>query len=197
MSQPSRHIIMFGPQGSGKGTQARQIARRFGLVYVGTGELLRDQAEEATPTGRRVAGLLATGELFPDDVMHQMIASRLGSIQPATGFVLDGYPRNQRQVDDLHGTLAGLGRLVPEPVVIHLRVPSEELVRRLEARRQTEGRSDDTEQGIVRRLDIFEQYAQPVLTHLDQWTKLIEINGFQEVGTVTEEIIERLSDGQT
>jgi adenylate kinase len=192
MPNQQHHLIIFGGQGAGKGTQAKLLAKRYGLIYLGTGEIFRELAEENTPMGTRVKQILEQGNLVPDDLTDQIVALKLGEIPPSVGFVLDGYPRNLSQAKNFKHTLSGLDRLLPKPVFINLRVPRDEQLKRLRKRRYTEGRYDDTEAGITQRLKIYDEHTQPVLDAVKDWAAVVRINGDQPIEEVTTEIIGKL-----
>jgi adenylate kinase len=196
MTEPrEHHLVIFGPQGSGKGTQAKLLADQLHLVYVGTGDLYRELATEETPMAREVRDLLAAGELIPDDFTDQLVESKLGSIPPSVGFILDGYPRNLNQLKSFRTTLSGLGRLNPKPVFINLEVPKSEVLERIQKRREIEKRiEDETDAAIKRRLAIYEEHTKPVLDNLDGWARAVTVNGNQGPAEVTNEIVEKLSE---
>jgi adenylate kinase len=192
MPNRQHQLIIFGGQGAGKGTQAKILAKHYGLIYLGTGELFREMAEENTPMGQRVQKILEGGNLVPDDLTDQIVALKLGEIPPQVGFILDGYPRNLSQAKAFKHTLSGLDRLLPKPVFLNLRVPREEQLVRLRKRRYTEGRYDDTEAGIAQRLKIYDEHTKPVLEAVKEWAHVLRIDGNQPVETVTEEIITKV-----
>lgn len=187
-----RHLIIFGGQGAGKGTQAKLLAKRYGLIYLGTGESFRELAGETTPMGKRVKDILEQGNLVPNDLTDQIVALKLGEIPPSVGFILDGYPRNLSQAKNFHHTLSGLDRLIPKPIFLNLRVPREEQLTRLRKRRYTEGRYDDTEAGIAQRLKIYDEHTKPVLEAVKDWAEVVRINGNQSVEAVTKEIVNKV-----
>ncbi len=196
MSYTPYHLVIFGPQGSGKGTQAKILANEFGLVYVGMGELLRDIAGERSAFGQRVRRTIAAGHLIPDAMCDEIMTQRLASLPPSVGFILDGYPRTIPQIDGFRTILTALGRLHPQPVFINLQVPRRELLRRLRLRRDIEHREDETEEAISRRLKIYEQQTKPVLEHIDGWAAVINVNGDQSITAVTNEIKQKLEHAE-
>jgi adenylate kinase len=171
------------------------LAERLDLVHLSPGALLREMATEDSPLGHRISDLLARGELVPDAVTDQVLAERLKAVPAGQGFVLDGYPRTAAQAETLRRVLAELGRLEPRPVVLRLDVPREELLRRLRRRRALEGRHDDTDEVIARRLDIHETETTPVLGALADWTDVLAIDGDQPVEAATDEIVTKLGAG--
>lgn len=190
------HLVIFGPQGSGKGTQAKILAERFGLVYLGTGELFREMAEEGSPIAERLRKILASGELVSDDLTGQIVAQKLGDIPPSVGFILDGYPRNIAQANFFRKTLEGLERTVPKPIFIYLGVPQEEVLERLRKRRKLEHRIEDkTDEAIVQRLKLYEEKTAPLLDEVADWAEIIHINGNQPIAAVTKDIINKVANG--
>lgn len=178
-------LIVLGPPGAGKGTQAARLAERFGLVRIGPGEILRQRAQADSPSGQRIRAVMAAGELAPDELIDGLVRERLEALSPGQGFVLDGYPRTAAQAETLQQTLAQLGRLDRRPLVMWLDVTREELVRRLRRRRQVEGRADDTEEAVGRRMATHEARAGSVRKALETWADVIVIDGDQKPDEVT------------
>lgn len=190
--QKQYHLIIFGGQGAGKGTQAKVLAAKFGLIYLGTGDLFRELAEENSPLGKRVNETISGGNLVPDELADQIVALKLGDIPPSVGFILDGYPRTTAQAEVLHKTLNGLSRLVPQPLFINLEVPRAELLKRLRKRRVIENRADETDEAIRRRLKIYDEQTKPLLDSVSHWSGVLHVNGDQSIENVTKEIIKKL-----
>ncbi|MDP9212310.1 MAG: nucleoside monophosphate kinase [bacterium] len=190
------HLIVFGAQGVGKGTQAKILAERFGLVHANTGERLREMAEEQSAIGARISETLKRGHLVSDELATEMIELQVGGIPPDTGFVLDGYPRNLYQAEQLHRILAGLGRLDPKPVFINFEVPQPKLVERLLKRREIEGRHDDIEPVIKQRHELYQEQTEPVLDAVKDWADIVQVDGDQLVGAVAEETIRKLPNAE-
>src|SRR5919106_6550048 len=140
------NILLLGPQGSGKGTQARLIADAYDIPAVGTGEMLREAIATGDNLGRRVQPIVEAGQLVPDHLMVELIRDRLARDDTAEGFVLEGFPRTPAQAEALDGVLAELGRELD--VVLELQVPEAVSVQRLLERAHLEGRSDDTPETI-------------------------------------------------
>ena len=184
MPNKQLHLIIFGGQGAGKGTQAARLAGRFGLVHINTGDVFRELAEEDSKWGRRAKEVLSRGELMPDDITNHAVEAKIGELPPTVGFILDGYPRTEAQAETLHQTLQRMNRLQPKPVFIQLEVPRDELVQRLEKR----GRHDDVAELIETRLRIFKEQTEPLIESVGHWAEVISINGNQSVAAVTEEI---------
>jgi adenylate kinase len=186
-------MIVLGPPGAGKGTQAARLAERFGLVRIGPGEILREKAQADSPSAQRIRAIMAAGELVPDELIDQLVRERLHALSPEQGFVLDGYPRTAAEAETLHHTLSQLGRLQQRPRVVWLDVTRDELMRRLRRRRQVEGRADDAEEAIAQRLATYEARAGGVREALESWAEVIVIDGDQRPDEVTRAILHRVS----
>ncbi len=183
---------MLGPPGAGKGTQAVRLAECLGLVHISPGEILRREIPADSVTGQRISAIMAAGELAPDELIDDVVRDRLEALSPEQGFVLDGYPRTAAEAYSLRELLARRGRLEPRPVTVWLEVPREELVRRLRRRRELEGRADDADEALARRLSVHDAHAGAVRDALDSWTDVVVIDGRPAVDAVTEEILDRL-----
>jgi adenylate kinase len=161
MTMTSIDLLIVGPQGSGKGTQGVRIAAALGIVAVSTGDMFRAAIRDSTPLGRQVKALIDAGDLVPDALTGAVVRERLAHADAAAGVLLDGYPRNIGQVADLDGYLAEHGRRLD--AVIVLEVPRAESVARIGRRAHQEGRSDDTDEVIAHRLEIYERETEPIL----------------------------------
>jgi adenylate kinase len=174
--------LIFGPPGSGKGTQARFISSEFGLTHLSTGEVLRAEAAEGSAEGRQVAELMKAGQLVPDPVMVRIVSERLGR-HPEEDVLLDGFPRTVEQARALDALLTDEGRKVD--LVVALTAPEEVLIERLRKRAHVENRADDTGQAIEERMHEYHQRTEPVLAHYRAaGIPVVEVDGVGDPGTV-------------
>jgi adenylate kinase len=156
-------ILLLGPQGSGKGTQARRISAEYGIPHIATGDMLRAAIAEGTPLGQQVKPILEGGELVPDELIIEVIRERLEEPDAAAGFVLDGFPRTMGQADALDSVLREIGRELT--VVFALQVSDEICIERLLKRARDEQRTDDTPDAIRRRLELYHRETEPLIEH--------------------------------
>jgi adenylate kinase len=158
------NVLLLGPQGSGKGTQAKLISTTYGIPQVATGDMIREIKELDTELGRRVKEIYDRGELVDDATIIELIESRLDRGDTIPGFILDGFPRNIAQAEALDELLARLGRALD--VVFELQIPDREvLIERIAKRAVEEGRSDDTPDAIRKRLEIYDRETAPLVEH--------------------------------
>ncbi|MFC8040724.1 adenylate kinase [Paenarthrobacter sp. NPDC057355] len=176
-------IIIMGPPGSGKGTQAVHIARHFGVPAISTGDLFRAHARDKTALGLEAGGYMDRGEFVPDHVTTHMLKQRLEDVDAANGFLLDGYPRTVIQIGALDELLAVRGQALE--AVLALTVPDEELLARMLLRAKEQGRRDDTEDVIQRRLELYRDETQAVLSAYLQRGILLTIEGSGERENIT------------
>lgn len=188
MSDPPR-LIMFGPPGAGKGTQAAILSQWLGAPHISTGEVLRREISEATELGKQAESYVKDGALVPDNLLVSIVRERLvGS--SAVGWILDGFPRTISQARFLSPVLSEIGQ--PLSLVICLDVPRPVVVDRLIERQAKEGREDDSEATILRRLDVYESQTLPVLKLYDDEGKLVRVDGNRPLEEVTVELKECL-----
>ncbi len=157
------NILLLGPQGSGKGTQAKRISAAYGIPHIATGDILRAAIAAGTPLGLRVKPIYDSGALVPDELMIELIRERLSEEDTLPGFILDGFPRTMAQAEALDAMLREIGRDLD--VVFELRVPDEVAVERLLGRAREEGRTDDTPEAIARRLAIYHEQTAPLVEY--------------------------------
>jgi len=176
-------LVIMGPQGAGKGTQAARLADRLGVPAISTGDIFRANIKGGTDLGRLAQEYTAKGELVPDSVTNDMVRDRLGQADAAEGFILDGYPRNAAQVAELDEILAALGTRLD--AVVELTADRDELLARLRNRALVEGREDDTEEAIARRLDIYAEQTAPLTTAYGERGLLVRVDGIGEIDEIT------------
>ncbi len=185
------NVVLFGYPGSGRGSQGKALARKFGLEYVATGEMLEKEIEAGTATGQRIAELYENGQLVPDEIVVQLIEKRLAACQGVKGFIFKGYPRTLVQSYILDGLLKKHGSSISR--IVEIEVPTLELIRRLDERRQTAGCMpyDTSTAKIVKRLQEHETKTVPVIEKYNQRHRVLKIDG---LGTF-DEVFARISAG--
>jgi len=212
-------LLFLGPPGAGKGTQAKMIAEKFGLLHIAPGDIFRQEVKEGTELGRLVEGIMARGQLVPDDITVRIIEKRLNSPEAQKGFVLDGFPRNLAQAEALKSILEEKGQHLD--LVIDLLVPQEELLERSRTRRvcskcgrsynlklnppKVEGkcnvcggdlvtRQDDKEDTVRERFRVYHEETEPLREYYMKSGILVSIDGCGEVECVCKRVIASLSD---
>lgn len=174
------NLILFGPPGSGKGTQSEKLIAQYGFKHLSTGDLLRAEIANKTPLGLEAKSLMDKGQLVPDEVVIGMISSALEANPGVPGFLFDGFPRTTAQAAALDKLLSLKGSSIG--VVLFLQVPDEELIGRMVNRAKTSGRADDADPAVLqKRLDVYKRDTLPVSGHYGALGKVVEIEG---VGTV-------------
>lgn len=170
------NLILFGPPGSGKGTQSTNIIDKYGLIHLSTGDLLRSEIGDKTPLGLEAKKFMDQGHLVPDEVVIGMISSKLDANPTARGFIFDGFPRTTAQAEALDKLLALKKTAIT--VVLSLEVPEDELIRRLLNRGITSGRSDDANEGVVKaRIVEYHSKTAPVADHYAKFGKFKKVKG--------------------
>ncbi|MGA6128306.1 MULTISPECIES: adenylate kinase [unclassified Microbacterium] len=191
MTQNPARLLIIGPQGSGKGTQGARIAERLGIPTVSTGDVFRANVKDGTDLGLKVKAIIDAGDLVPDELTSEIVRDRLSQEDAAHGFLLDGYPRNLTQVGHLDGFLEQRGE--PLTAVIELSVPRDESIARLSRRAAEQGRADDNEESIAKRLSIYESETAPILDVYRERGIVDEIDGVGSLDEITERITAALA----
>ncbi|WP_194174335.1 adenylate kinase [Luteimicrobium xylanilyticum] len=189
----STRLVIMGPQGAGKGTQAARLAEHLGVPAISTGDIFRANIKGGTELGVLAQSYTAKGELVPDSVTNDMVRDRLAQADAKDGFILDGYPRNAAQVAELDSILGDAG--VALDGVIELVAERDELLARLRKRAEIEGREDDTEEAIARRLDIYAEQTAPLTDAYAERGLLVRVDGIGEIDEVTKRLVAAL-DGR-
>jgi adenylate kinase len=185
-------LVLLGPPGAGKGTQAKRLADRLGVPAISTGDIFRANIKGDTELGRLAQSYTSTGYLVPDEVTNDMVRDRLAQPDVEPGFLLDGYPRNAAQVEALDATLAVVGRHLD--FVVQLTVDGDELVERLLSRAHVEGRDDDTEEVIRHRQEVYASETAPLVDIYFARGMLIAVNGMGEIDEVTARLEKALTE---
>jgi adenylate kinase len=185
-------IVLVGPPGSGKGTQSGILSQTFNVPHISTGEMMRSAIASGTTVGRTVKGFIDRGELVPDGVVVELIRARLAASDCASGFVLDGFPRNVAQAEVFSALMAELG--LRDVVVVELRVPEDMLVERLRKRSDgvPEARSDDSEQVVRHRLEVFRNQTEPMIDFYRRRGAAYAIDGVGTVDDVQQRVVSAL-----
>ncbi|RYY56485.1 MAG: adenylate kinase [Chitinophagaceae bacterium] len=185
------NLILFGPPGSGKGTQSANIVDKYGLVHLSTGDLLRKERADKTPLGIEAQQFIDKGQLVPDEVVIGMISSALDANPDAPGFLFDGFPRTVAQAEALD-KLLDLKRSAIN-LVLFLEVDDEELIKRLVNRGKTSGRSDDADENIQRkRQEVYKNETLPVAGHYGKHKKVVQVNGMGAVDNIFDQLSQQI-----
>ncbi|MCO4254223.1 adenylate kinase [Pseudarthrobacter cellobiosi] len=185
-------MLIMGPPGSGKGTQAERISERLGIVAISTGDIFRANVKGGTPLGVEARKYMDNGDFVPDSVTNEMVRNRIRQDDAKEGFLLDGYPRTVAQVGYLDGILAAGEQKLD--VVLQLTADDEELVSRLLGRARETGRSDDNESVIRHRLDLYHQQTEAVVAKYAGRGILTELDGMGGIEYVTESVLGSIGD---
>ncbi len=188
-------MLIIGPPGSGKGTQAERICVELGIVAISTGDIFRANVKGETPLGLEAKQYMDNGDFVPDSVTNRMVRDRLAQSDVADGFLLDGYPRTSPQVDELDDILDSAE--VSLDVVVQLTADDEELVNRLLGRALETGRSDDTEAVIRHRLDLYREQTEVVVSRYAERGILAKVDGLGEMDDVTARIMDAIKKVKT
>jgi adenylate kinase len=183
-------LLLIGPPGSGKGTQATVIADHFGISHISSGELLRRHITDQTPVGRAAAEYVSRGDLVPDGIVMDILRKPVEAASRNGGYVLDGFPRTVAQAESAYLVARDLAAWVQ--VALYLDVPREQLVARMAHRGHQESRDDDTEDVMRHRIDVFEKLTAPLLDYYARREVLIRVNGDRPVEEVSAAAIAEL-----
>jgi adenylate kinase len=185
-------MILMGPPGAGKGTQARYVADHFGVPAISTGDIFRANVSRGTALGKKAQEYMDAGEYVPDEITNLMVRARIDEPDAAPGFLLDGYPRTLAQVEELDGMVKHTGHALDAVVV--LVVDPDELVARLLQRAGVEGRADDSEDVVRRRQEVYAEQTEPLIGVYRERGIVQDIDGTGEVSEVTDRIFAALDD---
>jgi adenylate kinase len=180
------NLLVLGPQGAGKGTQAKRISAEHEIPHIATGDMFRAAIAAGTPLGLQVKPILESGQLVPDEITIGLIRERLSQPDAADGFVLDGFPRNLVQADALDAMLAEIGRDLD--AILYFQVSDEIGMERALKRARTEGRTDDTPEVIGRRLEIYHRETEPIVEHYRTRGRLVPLHADRTIAQVWAEI---------
>lgn len=183
-------LLIMGPQGVGKGTQAEKISQHYGIPHISTGDIFRYNLKNKTDLGKEAGAYINKGELVPDDLTNRIVEDRLGKDDTSKGWILDGYPRNASQVEALDTMLKKLG--TPLDAVVALDAERGILLERMKKRAQLEGRSDDNPDAIAKRLDVYEKETAPLLKAYEERGLLVEVNGVGGIDDIAKSIFDKL-----
>mgnify|MGYP003439626314 FL=1 len=176
-------IVLMGPPGAGKGTQAAVVAKELDIPHISTGEIFRANVGQGTELGVEAKKYMDKGEYVPDSITNAMVADRLAQPDTGNGFLLDGYPRTLEQVGELDTILANLG--TPLDSVVEITANTEEVIARLLNRAKLEGRADDTEEVIRRRMEIYAEQTEPLTAVYREKGLLVQVDGMGSVEEVS------------
>jgi adenylate kinase len=182
------NFLIFGPPGSGKGTQSVMLAEKYNLMHLSTGDMLRAEISAGTELGKKMSAIMATGELVPDEVVIEMIAAKIDSAKDKAGFLFDGFPRTVTQTGALEKMLNARGMKIDTMLVLD--VDHDELVKRLIARAELSGRPDDKDPAVIEnRISVYGEKTEPIIDYCRQRGIYQPVNG---IGSI-EDIFARLS----
>jgi adenylate kinase len=184
------NVLLLGPQGSGKGTQAKRISAEYGIPHIATGDILRAAIADGSDLGQRVQSIVESGKLVPDDLMIDLIRDRLAQDDAQDGFILDGFPRTLAQAEALDGMLGDIDRSLS--IVFGFQLSDEIATERMTRRAELEGRKDDTREAIAQRLQLYHQETEPLIEHYRMQGNLVGVPGDRSVDEVFADVQEAL-----
>ncbi len=185
-------LLLIGMPGAGKGTQAEQLSVAFGIPAISTGDIFRHNVKNETELGKQAKAFMDRGEYVPDSLTNELVRDRLSQADAADGFLLDGYPRTADQVAELDDILASHSQQLD--AVVMLTADVDEVVRRLLNRAIEQGRADDTEDVIRRRLEVYEEQTAPLVSVYAARDLVVTVDGLGEVAEVTARIVDALAE---
>jgi adenylate kinase len=183
-------LLLIGPPGAGKGTQASKLSEVFGIPAISTGDIFRENVKNQTPLGVEAKSYMDKGEYVPDELTNKLVRDRLKNPDCVNGFLLDGYPRTADQVQELDSILKETNSKLD--AVVQLTADTDEVVRRLAKRAIEQGRSDDTEEVLRNRLSVYEEQTAPLISVYESRGLLVKVDGLGEIASVTQRITEAL-----
>ena len=184
-------LLLIGPPGAGKGTQAAKLAEAFKIPAISTGDIFRENVKNETELGKQAKSFMDRGEYVPDSLTNALVRDRLNWDDAKEGFLLDGYPRTADQVEELDRILSDKGESLS--AVVQITADTDEVVRRLLNRAVEQGRADDTEDVIRHRLDVYAEQTAPLIEVYSNRQLVVEVDGLGAVEVVTSRILEALS----
>lgn len=184
------NIVLFGPPGSGKGTQAEKLIKKYKLIHISTGDLLRTEVAEQTELGMEAKKIMDAGELVPDEIVIGMIRKKLEEHKDGPGYIFDGFPRTVEQARELRKVLTDYDERIS--VVVSLQVPREELLVRLLKRGKESGRSDDNEATINNRIDVYDRQTVPVTYYYEKMHKHVPVEGIGTIDQIFKRIVKEI-----
>lgn len=182
------NLILFGPPGSGKGTQSLQIAKKYNFAHISTGDIFRSEIKNKTELGLKVQGIIEKGELVPDELLIELLDNAMGKFSGIEGFVFDGFPRTLRQAEDLDKLMVSKNERVT--LVLALEVDEEEVIKRLLKRAQLEGRKDDTEDVIRNRMNVYHSQTKPLTDFYEKQDKFDSVLGVGSIEDISNKLFE-------
>jgi adenylate kinase len=180
------NFILFGPPGSGKGTQSVKIAEEYNFAHISTGDIFRKNIKEKTPLGLKVQGIIESGELVPDELLIEILENAMDQFDNIQGFVFDGFPRTTQQAKDLDMMLSKRGESVS--LVLALEVNDDEILKRLLKRAELEGRKDDTREVIENRIGVYNKQTQPLIDFYKEKDKFTSVEGIGSIDEIFKNI---------
>lgn len=185
-------LLLIGMPGAGKGTQAERLSQSYGIPAISTGDIFRHNVKNETELGKQAKAFMDRGEYVPDSLTNALVRDRLSHEDAKNGFLLDGYPRTADQVAELDDILASMGEKLD--AVVNITANTDEVVKRLLNRAKEQGRADDTEEVIRRRLEVYEEQTAPLIAIYESRGLVVTVDGLGEVSEVTQRITDALAN---